>query len=340
MASPPTRVTLEDKPRYVKPGAAELALGVERRTLQKWAEEGLIKSLRPGGKGQRLYDVSSVGVRAPEVHPSTKAVDVIYARVSTRKQLPDLQTQIDVLKTKYPTDVVFSDCASGLNFKRRGLASILQLAFERRLRIVHIAHKDRLCRFAYDLIEHVLRVHGATISVEADDVQSAEQELTEDVIAVITVSGARLYGSRSGRARKQKSANSGSTDGASSGGGGSAPEGGAEEKDTIQEGDRTGWAATDIQVEDVGGTAPGGGTEEVLLGGTFHVQLGEQPRKRRRVKKCDNSSHGVEGATTAWVGLSEQYESRFIHTGGRHPATRGRLFLQRSQEKEKSCSPV
>lgn len=50
----------DEPPRYVKPGAAEKALGVERRTLQKWAEEGLIKSLRPGGKGQRLYDIQDV----------------------------------------------------------------------------------------------------------------------------------------------------------------------------------------------------------------------------------------------------------------------------------------
>jgi len=152
---------VSDRPRYVKPGIAEVELGVERRTLRKWADEGLIKSLQPGGKGQRLYDVSSVGVIAPTVALSNTAVDVIYARVSTRKQLPDLQTQIQTLQTKFPDHVVFSDCASGLNFKRRGLTSHLQLAFERRLRFVRVAHKDRLRSFAYNRIRRILEVHGA-----------------------------------------------------------------------------------------------------------------------------------------------------------------------------------
>jgi predicted site-specific integrase-resolvase len=134
----------------------------------------------------------------------TDAVDAIYARVSTRKQLDDLQSQIRALATKYPDHVVFSDCASCLNFKRKGLLSLLQLAFEGRLRLVCIAHRDHLCCFAFDLLEYVFLKHGAKIHVEASDLpSSAESELAEDVLAVITVFGARLHGARSaGRRRK------------------------------------------------------------------------------------------------------------------------------------------
>jgi predicted site-specific integrase-resolvase len=134
----------------------------------------------------------------------TDAVDAIYARVSTRKQLDDLESQIRTLTTKYPDHVVFRDCASGLNFKRKGLLSLLQLAFEGRLRLVRIAHRDRLCRFAFDLLEYVFLKHGTKIHVEASDLpSSAESELAEDVLAVITVFGARLHGARSsGRRRK------------------------------------------------------------------------------------------------------------------------------------------
>jgi len=134
----------------------------------------------------------------------TDAVDAIYARVSTRKQLDDLESQIRTLTTKYPDHVVFRDCASGLNFKRKGLLSLLLLAFECRLRFWRIAHRDRLCRFAFDLLEYVFLKHGTKIHVEASDLpSSAESELAEDVLAVITVFGARLYGARSaGRRRK------------------------------------------------------------------------------------------------------------------------------------------
>ena len=136
----------------------------------------------------------------------TERVDAVYARVSTRKQLDDLERQLSVLRTAHPGAREFSDCASGLNFKRKGLKALLQLAFEGRLRYVHVAHKDRLCRFAYDLIEHVLSKHGAQIVVDSQDQHSTscEQDLADDVLAVCAVFGARLHGRRSGQGRKRK----------------------------------------------------------------------------------------------------------------------------------------
>ena len=67
-----------------------------------------------------------------------------------------------------------------------------------------IAHKDRLCRFAYDLLETIFKTHGAEIVVEADDAHSPEHELAEDLVSIITVFGARLYGGRSSRKRRKQ----------------------------------------------------------------------------------------------------------------------------------------
>ena len=131
-------------------------------------------------------------------------VDVIYGRVSTRKQLGHLTTQISNLQAKHPGCRVFKDCASGLNFKRKGLQALLQLAAQGRVRHVHVAYKDRLCRFAYDLVEFVLKQHDTKIIVDADDDQSPEQDLADDVLSIITVFGARLYGKRSGGRRRQQ----------------------------------------------------------------------------------------------------------------------------------------
>ena len=219
--------------RYVKPGVAESALGVDRRTLFKWAQSGDIKFIQPGGAhGQRLYDLNSVAVTGTGAQPVSTSTppttteasgqehlqgpttaatapvqkDYIYARVSTQKQQDDLKTQISTLQAKHPGATVLSDCGSGLNFKRKGLKTLLELAFKGRVRSVHIAHRDRLCRFAYDLVEHVLRFHGAKIVVDSYDpnTTSPELELAEDVLAVVTVFGARLYGKRSAGGRKRK----------------------------------------------------------------------------------------------------------------------------------------
>jgi len=67
---------------------------------------------------------------------------------------------------------------------------------------VHVTYRDRICRFAYDLIEHILTKHRAKIEVENNDQHAPEQELAEDVVSIITVFGARLSGSCSGKARK------------------------------------------------------------------------------------------------------------------------------------------
>lgn len=204
----------EQPPRYAKPKEAERLYGVDRRTLKRWVECGSIRSIQPGGVGQRLYDVSAVTVATDRtalgtIVADTEAVertDVIYARVSTRKQADDLARQVERLREQHPTATVFTDVASGINFKRKGLLSLLQLAAQGSVRHVHVAHKDRLCRFAYDLVEHVLKQHGAQIVVDARDSGSTtdEQDLADDLISIVTVFGARLYGRRSALGRKRK----------------------------------------------------------------------------------------------------------------------------------------
>ena len=215
--------------RFVHPREAARILGVQRRTLARWAATGKIKAIRPHGPtGHNRYDVASVlvqsapdneqspvdasdasdasGTATPTLNdgPSLR-VDAIYGRVSTRKQLNSLKRQTDDLSAKYPGCTVFSDCASGINFKRKGLKALLELAFTGRLRVLHIAHRDRLCRFAYDLVEYILKRHGATIRVEqCNDDTSPEHDLADDVIAVLTVFGARLHGRRS-RKRQSRS---------------------------------------------------------------------------------------------------------------------------------------
>ena len=203
--------------RFVKPAVAEKHFGVDRRTLKKWVRSGHLKSIRPGNVGPWMFDISttkSVAISDEATVADESAVgdgadagdgreDVIYARVSTRKQLGHLTAQIAKLQSQHPGCRVFKDCASGLNFKRKGLQALLQLAAQGRVRRVHVAYRDRLCRFAYDLVQFVLKQHGAEIVVDADDAHSPEQELADDVLSVITVFGARLYGKRSSGRRRQ-----------------------------------------------------------------------------------------------------------------------------------------
>ena len=284
-------------PKYVGSAEAERLWGVERRTLFRWARAGLIAYKRPDGTGHWLFDTSSL--RTPETQDERtsrqKDVKAIYARVSTRKQAAALQNQIDVLKAKYPDHIVFSDCASGLNFRRKGLLSLLQLAFEGRLRVVRVAHRDRLCRFAYDLIEHVLTANGAKIRVEPDAARPAtlERELAEDVLSIVTVFGARLYGARGGRplirrkCTQQAQETLNDTTSTSSTTRADETQNGSEE-DPLQ------WAATDLCIAYAPQRSSESAAEARLCCEAERVQLGKQPRaKRERTAKHYSAAEGV-----------------------------------------------
>jgi predicted site-specific integrase-resolvase len=154
-----------------------------------------------GGEGENFQGQTGRNTKTPSTEEERGRIEAIYARVSTRKQLEYLETQIQGLKTKYPSSIVFRDCASGLNFRRKGLLSLLQRVLKGHVRVVHLAYRDRLCRFAYDLVERIFKHHNTAITVESHDASSPESELAEDVLSIITVFSARMYGRRSGAAR-------------------------------------------------------------------------------------------------------------------------------------------
>ena len=201
-------------------GPAARRLGVSKQTLTRWRKKGLIKAERFGESGHWVFDVrdsdavlykdSEDVTTGGEQNGSGKRVGIIYARVSTRKQIPHLQTQIEILKDKYPAHMIIKDVGSGLNFKRKGLLQVLELVLAGQVREVCVTHKDRLCRFAYDLLKHIFKRSSTKIVVDSCDKDSPsndginESELAEDIISIITVFGAKLHGSRSGAAKRAK----------------------------------------------------------------------------------------------------------------------------------------
>ena len=59
-----------------------------------------------------------------------------------------------------------------------------------------IAHKDRLVRFGYGYFEAFCERHNTEIMVMNGEAMSPEQELVQDLIAIITVFASRLHGLR------------------------------------------------------------------------------------------------------------------------------------------------
>jgi len=133
--------------------------------------------------------------------------------VSSAKQKDDLERQIASLRESHPEHEVVKDIGSGINFKRKGLRSLLERSLEGGLDEVVVAHRDRLCRFAFDLIEWLFTKHGTKLVVLDQDVASpeSESEFTEDLLSIVHVFSCRYNGLRRYRKRLHQEIEKGAT---------------------------------------------------------------------------------------------------------------------------------
>jgi predicted site-specific integrase-resolvase len=166
-----------------------MQLGLHANTLRKYADAGAIKTIRTPS-GQRRYDVDSF------VGKAGSAAIICYARVSSAKQRDDLQRQKSHLESIYPGAEIIADVGSGINFKRRGLKTILERAIGGDKLTVVVAHKDRLARFGFDLIEWIINRNGGEVVVLSRDKFSPGQELTTDLLTILHVFSCRMHGLR------------------------------------------------------------------------------------------------------------------------------------------------
>lgn len=164
------------------------ATGLHPNTLRKYADNGTIPHYR-GPNGDRYFDVSSlVGARA---------ATICYSRVSTPKQKGDLDRQAAFLAERYPGSESIRDIGSGLNFKRKGLRSLLERAMRGERLTVVVTYRDRLARFGFDLIEWAIERSGGKVVVLHQIDTSPTAELVADLMAIVTVFSSRLHGLRS-----------------------------------------------------------------------------------------------------------------------------------------------
>jgi predicted site-specific integrase-resolvase len=159
-------------------------------TLRKYANQGKIDYIK-NEAGQRLYDVESYSKLRSD------RVTIAYCRVSSNHQKPDLDRQKQYMREQFPEAEIISDVGSGLNYKRKGLLSILERAMRGDKLKVVVSHKDRLCRFGYELIDYQIRNTGGEIVVLNQKDKTYQQELTEDLLAILHVFSCRMHGRRS-----------------------------------------------------------------------------------------------------------------------------------------------
>lgn len=192
--------------KYISVGVAASLAGLDSQTIRKLADTAQILCYRTPS-GQRRIDKNSLQemctdhVRVEEESIVRKKCNFTYARVSTRKQLDDLHGQIAFIRRpEYAGYVSIRDIASGINFKRKGLSTILESCLRGDVGEVVVASRDRLCRFGFELIQRLVHLDGGKITVLDSRIdKTCEQELAEDLLAIVHIFSCRQMGRRSHR---------------------------------------------------------------------------------------------------------------------------------------------
>ena len=179
--------------KYVKPNEAANTLGVCLRTLRRWEQLGKIKTVRTPS-GQRRYDLETFIKK--ESSPTGGRTTVIYARVSTRPQRADLDRQVERLSALYPGAEIVKEVAGGLNLRRKGLVTLLGRVLRGDIETIVVAHKDRLARFGFDIIEWICEQFECKIVVLNQVSLSPHAELVQDIVAILHSFSSRLYSIR------------------------------------------------------------------------------------------------------------------------------------------------
>jgi putative resolvase len=187
-------------------------LGVAITTLRRWGKEGRLESFRTPG-GHRRYKIGDVLRIKQELSGSIQPgsadgrLTLAYARVSTSGQKDDLARQIGRLEDFCSAHgwqyEVIDDLDSGLNYNKKGLRQLIKRICSGSIERIVLTHKDRLMRFGAELVFSLCEQFGTEVIVINSMADSTfEEDLAQDVLEIITVFSARLYGSRSHKNEK------------------------------------------------------------------------------------------------------------------------------------------
>ena len=187
--------------RLISINQASQQLGVSISTLRRWDETGVLVAERTP-KGHRRYDISKINPNLLHGMGDKDRKTIAYARVSSHDQKEDLHRQIQVLEMYCAkqgwTYEIINDLGSGMNYHKKGLKQLLDGILENQIGRLVLTHKDRLLRFGAELIFALCEARNVEIVIiNQGENPSFEEELAQDVLEIITVFSARLYGSRS-----------------------------------------------------------------------------------------------------------------------------------------------
>ena len=188
--------------KFIKVGKAAEMLGVDITTLRRWEATGELMPARKSKGGTRYYDEDALAGLKDADMPT-----IGYARVSSHDQKEDLVRQANLLDAFCTArgwrHEIIQDLGSGMNYHKKGLNKLLEMILRKQIKRLVLNHKDRLLRFGAELVFAMCEIQQIeVVIINKGEQPSFEQELVQDVLEIITVFSARLYGARSHKTKK------------------------------------------------------------------------------------------------------------------------------------------
>ena len=186
--------------KYYSSKTVTQILGVTAQTLRNWDKEDKLKPAYVKSNGYRYYSEESILAYTQE-RKTKKNLNVIgYARVSSKKQVDDLERQVDNIKeylsNKYETFDIITDVGSGINYNKPGLLKLIEKINKKEVDLIVVLYKDRLLRFGFELVEYFAKLNNVNIEVLDKIDKTQDQELVEDLVQIINVFSCKIQGKR------------------------------------------------------------------------------------------------------------------------------------------------
>ncbi|MBA3534799.1 MAG: IS607 family transposase [Ardenticatenales bacterium] len=168
-------------------------VGVSYKTAWRWFHAGKLQGYQMDTGTILVTDPPGI----PEQGEAPSEQVAIYSRVSAAENRPNLDAQAARLlgycmARGYQVHQVVKEVGSGVNDNRPKLLSLLT---NPRITVIVVEHKDRLTRFGFRYIEHLLALQGRRVEV-VNHADNGREDLLEDLGAIIYSFCARLYGQR------------------------------------------------------------------------------------------------------------------------------------------------
>jgi len=190
-----------------KTGEVAKILGVTTKTIMNHDKEGILKFQRTATDRRVLTRVDLLDYleqRGMLVRDKKGKRDIVYARVSSQKQRKtgDLDRQALFIVENVNgliNPLIIKEVGSGLNDKRKQLQTIIKMVMNDEVNNIYVTYRDRLTRFGFNFLKTICNEKGVNIIVVKDLTiqKSVQEELAEDLMALIASFSGKLYGLRS-----------------------------------------------------------------------------------------------------------------------------------------------